>query len=75
MAKTRKMKTRELLELIGRGPSFGGGTMTAEQAEKGARLWLSTWVLPLARDLIKEAGPMSRNMCSCTTDIQIPKEG
>lgn len=55
--RTRRTKANELRALLQRGPSLAGATSNrADDAalERRVRLWLDTWVAPLACDLVPE---------------------
>ena len=59
---TRKMKATELMRLINDGPSLmivkdADAHIMKERIERDVKLWLKTWVKPLAVDLIKELTP------------------
>ena len=66
--KTRKQRTKELLEMLGRGPTFV--TMTTEQ-EEITRLWLATHIIPAVQALIPEAREFT--MQYATSVVQTPK--
>ena len=53
---TREQKAAELLDMLERGPSLGfvGRPLTKEEAENKTRLWLKSWIIPLAKQLVPE---------------------
>ena len=56
MKKTRKQKAEELMRLVKNGPSLHSfyGKYTPEEAMGSTKLWLSSWVEPLVRELVPE---------------------
>lgn len=57
MKRTRKQKAQELVRLVTNGPSLfgiGGTQFTPREAEEQTRLWLSSWVEPLVKELVPE---------------------